>query len=105
MACRALVFDMDGLLFDTERLAAETWAEAARELGFELDEPTLRGAVGLDHVLSRAYYADLFQGRFPYDQVEDLHRELFRIRIVERGVPRKQGLEALLEEAGRLGLR
>ena len=105
MAIRALIFDMDGLLFDTERLAAQTWAEAARALGFELSEATVRGTVGLDHVLSRAYYQDLFQGRFPYDRAEELHRDLFRERIVAQGVPKKQGLEQLLEEAGRLGLK
>ena len=30
---RAVVFDMDGLMFDTERLCALAWDEAGRQLG------------------------------------------------------------------------
>jgi len=101
---RALIFDMDGLLIDTERLAADTWSEAARELGFPLDEGTVRGTVGLDHVLTRAYYVRLFGDRFPFDQVEELHRELFRNRIARDGVPLKPGVDRILAEAERLGL-
>lgn len=105
MGIGALIFDMDGLLFDTERLAAATWAEGARSLGFELSEDMLRGAVGLDHVLSRAYYHQLFEGRFPYDEVTKLHRELFRSHVRQKGVPVKPGVGDILDEAHCLGLR
>lgn len=102
---RALIFDMDGLLFDTERLAADTWAEAGRSLGFDLSEQTVRGTVGLDHELTRAYYDRLYAGGFPYERVEELHRELFRSSIAQRGVPMKPGVARILAEAKRLGLR
>ena len=29
----AIVFDMDGILFDTERLSVESWIEVAERLG------------------------------------------------------------------------
>jgi HAD superfamily hydrolase (TIGR01509 family) len=102
---RALIFDMDGLLFDTERLAISTWREAGRSLGIELAEEVVLGTIGLDHVLTRSYYDRLFAGEFPYDQVEERHRELFRARIVKHGVPLKPGVEQILQEAGRLELR
>lgn len=105
MGLQALIFDMDGLLFDTERLAAATWAEAACALGFELEDRIVRGAVGLDHLLARDYYEQAFQGRLPYDRIEAQHRELFRAAILQRGVPLKSGVEGILAEAARLGLR
>jgi HAD superfamily hydrolase (TIGR01509 family) len=102
---QALIFDMDGLLFDTERLAISTWTEAGRSLGLELAEETVLGTIGLDHVLTRSYYDRLFEGRFPFDQIEERHRELFRARIVKDGVPLKPGVEQILQEARRLDLR
>ena len=105
MGLRALIFDLDGVLFDTERLAASTWREAAHALGFELSEATLRGTIGLDHLLTRAYYDQLFAGQFPYDQVEERHRDLFRAWIVQHGAPAKPGVKRILVEAERLGLR
>jgi HAD superfamily hydrolase (TIGR01509 family) len=101
LGLRALIFDMDGLLFDTERLAASTWTEAGRTLGFELTDQTVQGAIGLDHALTRSYYDKLFDGRFPFDLVEERHRALFRSRIAEQGVPKKPGVERILEEAHR----
>lgn len=101
---RALIFDLDGLLFDTERLAATTWREAAHLQGFDLDEPTVRGTVGLDHGLTRAYYSRLFGDRFPFEQVEEHHRELFRSRIAKEGPPLKPGVDRILAEAHQRGL-
>ena len=33
---RAVLFDMDGLMFDTERLATETWMELGRRHGIPI---------------------------------------------------------------------
>lgn len=105
MGLRALIFDMDGLLLDTEKLALETWTEASRQMGFDLSEETVRGTIGLDHVLSRAYYHRLFGDRYPYSAVEILNRDLFRTRIQAEGVPVKPGVREILAEAHRLGLK
>ena len=36
MKCKGAIFDMDGVLFDTERLYQKTWGELAAEYGVSL---------------------------------------------------------------------
>src|SRR5690606_10599456 len=45
---QAVVFDMDGLMLDTERIALECWTATATELGWELARETCLKLVGLD---------------------------------------------------------
>lgn len=104
MALRTLIFDLDGVLFDTERLAADTWLEAGRALGYDLPEAVILGTVGLDQGQTRAYYHRAFAGQFPYEQVERRRTDLFRSHIRTRGVPVKPGVHQILGEARRLGL-
>lgn len=44
---KGVVFDLDGTLVDTVDLHVQTWVEACRELGVEVDEVYVRGLVGL----------------------------------------------------------
>ena len=40
---RAVIFDMDGLMLDTQRMATTAWKQAAKQLGFNLtDELNLK---------------------------------------------------------------
>ncbi len=44
---RAVIFDMDGLMFDTERLAKQAWLEVGKKLGYPMEEHVIskiRGA-------------------------------------------------------------
>ena len=42
----AVIFDMDGVLFDTERMSCECCFEAAKQLGLTLAEQTYYGDGG-----------------------------------------------------------
>ena len=43
---RAAIFDMDGLLIDSERAISEAWIEGAKALGFKLEMRDFLGVVG-----------------------------------------------------------
>ena len=61
-AYTAVVFDMDGLLLDSERPIRDAWLSVAATLGVPLSEADYLGVVGLNHVDSWARMLALFHG-------------------------------------------
>ena len=61
-AYTAAVFDMDGLLLDSERPIRDAWLQAAAELGVPLDAAGYLSVVGLNHADSALRLLALFGG-------------------------------------------
>lgn len=57
---RAIIFDMDGLLLDTERLSYAAWQSGAREFGIDLHLAHYRQLLGRTSKESDAVIAELF---------------------------------------------
>jgi HAD superfamily hydrolase (TIGR01509 family) len=100
----AVIFDMDGLMFDTERIAQATWQQAAVEYGYLFPEETYRGVIGRTLSDVRAFIYSVFGEDFPFDQVYHRKQELLRIYITNHGIPVKPGLFELLEKIESLRL-
>lgn len=61
MKCKGAIFDMDGLLFDTERIYQQTWQEIAQEMGIALDSRFPKAISGTNgawmrHVIETFYH-------------------------------------------------
>jgi len=64
-AFTAVVFDMDGLLLDSERPTRDAWLHAAAALGVPLTEAEYLSVVGLNHTDSHTRLLTLFGGDAP----------------------------------------
>ena len=62
---RAVVFDMDGLMVDTEPLYIEAALEAAADLGYEIDEGFFHGLIGSSNADSERMLLDRLGPDFP----------------------------------------
>lgn len=105
---KAVVFDMDGVLFDTERLFLEAWKEVAAERRIVNIERPAFACVGLNVRDSAAVFAKEYGPDFPFKEVHDDAGRYFH-EIVERdGLPQKPGVRELLsylkEEGYRIAL-
>ena len=53
-----VIFDMDGLMTDTERLYIDLWCQILREQGMEEHRQVVTHCIGMDHGKMRAYIRD-----------------------------------------------
>ena len=92
-----VIFDMDGLMFDTEKVYTLTWPIAAREFGYTVTEEQIIGAVGLNAEAGRKYFEGLFGEDFPFYPIRIRRLEIAHDYIEKNGLPAKPGLYELLD--------
>lgn len=99
-----VIFDMDGLLLDSERVALATVAAAAAEMGFEWPPELGLAMVGLNskdgqHVIRRHLGDD-----FPVDQLYEHFGRIYEARIMSSAIPLMQGVTDLFDVLDTLAL-
>jgi HAD superfamily hydrolase (TIGR01509 family) len=83
----AIIFDMDGVLLDTERICRICWTRAAREFGMEDIDRAYKSCVGTNvndtiEILKKQYGAEFDACGF-YDRTSDLFHAVEK----EQGIP------------------
>lgn len=94
---KAVIFDMDGLMFDTERLALPATAQAALECGWPMTPEDVLAVVGYNFRSAEDYYRGVYGESFDYAPVRRRALELMDEWIERDGIPVKDGLMPLLD--------
>ena len=94
--CKAIIFDMDGLMIDTERLALKAWQLAGADFGFPINDDIFITMVGRNRWDSDRTLVEVFGSDFPVDAVRKRYRTYVDGWIDEGKLAVKSGLLELL---------
>ena len=104
LAVRAVIFDMDGLMFDTERIAQVAWYRALADCGFAVTDDVYATVIGRTAPDTRAIFVAALGPDLPIDTIETAMSCHFS-ELLEPAPPLKPGLLGLLDDIERFGLR
>lgn len=93
---KAIIFDMDGLMIDSERVTFECYQERLKDMNLTMDEEFYKTLLGkpIKGIYQRFY--DVYGNDFPIENViQDVH-QLMAEYFETEGVPVKKGLVELL---------
>ena len=93
---QAFIFDMDGLLLDTEGVYKRSWTEAARRLRFDLTDEIYLTLIGISVADAEKRLVEVFGPRFPIDEFREDAKVRYEAIVEKEGIPLKPGVRELL---------
>ncbi len=97
MKIKGVIFDMDGLILDTEKLYQRFWREASKECGYNMPQEIALKLRSLDKNLARELLRDFFGKGYSYEKVKEIRVKLMAEYVDRNGVEAKEGVRELVE--------
>jgi HAD superfamily hydrolase (TIGR01509 family) len=105
MEYKAVIFDMDGLLIDSERIALSTFVAACRKYDFDPDIEVYYKCIGTTRPLTREILLDGYGRDFPFDAISELWGKKYYEETLSKPVPLKAGTLRLLQYLEKEGVK
>lgn len=94
---KAVVFDMDGVIFDSEVKVIECWKVIAEKYNIPDIEEACLECLGTNQVATKEKFLIRYGADFPYTEIKKEMSELFHSRYDKGRLPMKVGVVELLE--------
>lgn len=102
---KAVVFDMDGVIFDSERAVMECWMILADKYGLPNMERPYRACIGVNDASTRRIMLDEYGEDFPYEKYSREASTMYHEKYDGGRLPMKKGVFELLEFLHGHGIR
>jgi DNA helicase-2/ATP-dependent DNA helicase PcrA len=93
---KAVLFDLDGTLTDTEKYYQEAWPKALRHFGYEVEDDFALQLRSLGRPFAPLRFKEIFGQDFDYTAVRQYRKELVEELIKQHGIPLKPGAREIL---------
>ncbi len=93
---KAVIFDMDGLMVDSERFVQRAWDMAGEELGYGPLGFHMPHTLGMNRKRREEYFLSYYGPDFPFGLFLDTYRRFYMEETAKTGLPTKPGLMPLL---------
>ncbi|MGN0630589.1 MAG: HAD family hydrolase [Ruminococcus sp.] len=102
---KAVIFDMDGVIFDSETAVLNGWKEIAEKYGIPDVEIPYRLSIGSNAEMSKKNFLEYYGEDFPYDIYKEEQRANFHKKYDGGKLPLKPGVCELLTYIKEKGMK
>lgn len=93
----AVIFDMDGTIFDSERLVLDCWEKVGERHSIAGIREVFIKCIGTNKVRTKEIVYEAYGDSFPYDEFSRESSALFHEIIDQNGLPVKKGTREILD--------
>jgi len=94
---KAVIFDMDGIIFDTEAIARRLWQEVFVQYGSSYTDEDYLKVIGRDMAATKQILLDDYGSELPIDEMFDVQDKMWQEETSKDAPPLKSGVFDILD--------